>query len=85
MVFCSTSVLVPVAVSYTHTRRRLSVCAMRVPSGEGTASQRTVSPSLVRRLAAPTPFAGSVVSSSSPDSSEMATSDAPSGMNAASR
>ena len=83
--FSSTSVSLPLSSSSTHRRRRLSVCAMRLPSGDGTASQRTVSPPELLRSGAPTPLAGSMVTSSSPDSSEIAASLAPSGMNAASR
>ena len=85
MPFSSTSVSVPLSTSSTHRRSFLSVCAMRLPSGDGVASQRTVSLPLLLRSGAPTPLAGSRVTSSSPDASLMAARRLPSGMKVASR
>ncbi|MBP1612481.1 MAG: hypothetical protein H6Q01_1144, partial [Acidobacteria bacterium] len=75
----------PVATSVIHSRWFLSVCATRLPSGEGIATQRSTSPSVVTCRASPTPLAGRVQSSTSPDSSESETRDFPSGRKRASR
>ncbi|HEY1693525.1 MAG TPA: hypothetical protein VGG39_15260 [Polyangiaceae bacterium] len=66
-------------------RCSLSVWAIHLPSGDGAARQRRMVPPFVSSAAWPTPFAGSVQSSTSPDSSDSATRLLPSGKKVARR
>ncbi len=69
----------------SQSRWSLSVWAIHLPSGEGTASQRRMVPPFVICSGSPTPFAESFHSSTSPDSSESATTLFPSGRKVARR